>query len=166
MVTQMERLTISTQTAAVIGDFKSTYEYFDPDGLIYEGSNLVVDDHLILAEQFAGVVLGGEGGAVWFCIPDADNVIMPINLIDVITDRAGPNGQTMPVFDEVQAQARMAKAAAANPKEAARAEHREERAHRRELKEVLREAIAKLPHDQQKHARQVLRAKGVLGKDD
>lgn len=163
----MERLTISEQTQTAMDDFKSTYPQFDPNGLIYAGSNLIVDDHLEIAASWKGVVLGGEGGAVWFCVPDWGDVIMPIDLVAYITDRAGPDGQTMPVFDEQELQARSAaQASAQNPKHAAKDARHDARAHRRDLKELLRDALQRLPHQEQKHAREVLRAKGVLGKEE
>jgi hypothetical protein len=164
----MERIDVTPEARAAMADFKAQNPAnFDPNDLIYEGSNLVLDDHLQIDSSWQGIVFGGNGGLVWFCIPDWGNMLLPIDLIDYITDRAGPDGQTLPVFDEQQMQARAAKAAAPqNPNQAARAERKEERAHRREVKEVLREAVARLPHDQRKHARQVLRAAGVLGPND
>jgi len=98
----MERLEVSEQTRQACDEFKSTYTQFDPDGLIYAGSNLVVDDHLQIDNSWSGVVLGGEGGAVWFCVPDWGDLIMPIGLVDYVTDRAGPGGQGMPIFDPTE----------------------------------------------------------------
>jgi hypothetical protein len=153
----MNRLELSAETIAAIADFKASYEHFDPEGLIYPDSNLVVDDHLEIDGSWSGVVLGGEQLAVWFCVPDWGNAMMPIDLIDYITDRAGPDGQTLPVFDEVQVQARAAaKTAAMEPKHAQR---------HRTFEQALRDALKKLPHDQQKPTRETLKRVGAL-KDD
>jgi len=157
----MERLQLTTEEQTTIDDFKSTYQDFNPDGLIYEGSNLVVDDHLQIDNSWEGVVLGGQGGAVWFCIPAWGAIILPVDLINYVTDRAGPNNETMPIFDEQQMFA-SATDATANPQTAAKAKP----GSRRDVKEMLRDALKRMPKEQRKSAREKLRAAGVLGPDD
>jgi hypothetical protein len=93
----MERIAVTPQTDTAISDFKASHGAFDEE--VYKGSNLVPDDHLQIDTSWQGVVLGGEGGLVWFCIPDWGDIIMPIDLVNYVTDRAGPNGETMPIFD-------------------------------------------------------------------
>jgi hypothetical protein len=95
----MDRITVTPETQQACEKFKATHKGLDPDGNIYTGSNLVVDDHLEIDNSWSGIVLGGEGGLVWFCVPNWGNPIMPIDLIKYITGRAGPDGQTMPIFD-------------------------------------------------------------------
>lgn len=96
----MDRIVLTPEQQTKIDEFKDSYEFFDPDGQIYEGSNLVVDDNLQVDNSWEGVVLGGEGGLVWFYVPAWD-LILPIDLVNYVTDRAGPDGQTMPIFDPV-----------------------------------------------------------------
>lgn len=167
----MERLVLSPEEEGIITAWQTeNASQLDPEPAA--GTNIVVGDHLQVDNSWEVVVMGGLGGVVGSFIPAWGGLCLPIDLVDYITDRAGPppGNATMPIFDEQQMQARTAaKAGAPNPKEAARAERKEERAERREdrdLKHALRDAIKRLPHKEQKHAREVLRAKGVLGKDD
>lgn len=162
----MDRLALTTEQQAEVDAFRleNSVQTSDP---VVEGTNLVVDDHLEVDNSWKVVVLSGDGGgAVNSYIPEWGGLIIPIDLVDYVTDRAGPNGETMPIYDEQQLAARAAQASGENPREAARAERREERAHRRDVREMLRDGLKRLPHDQRKHAREVLRDKGVLGKDD
>lgn len=133
-----------------------------------EGTNLVASDHVQIDNSWYAVLLGASvssPGCVDTYIPDWGEFILPMWQIDLfVTDRAGPNGETMPIYDLQQMAARTADAAA--KPEAAGAERREKRAHRRDLKELLREAIGRLPDDQERRVRQTLRAKGVLGHED
>jgi hypothetical protein len=92
-----------------------------------------------------------------------------IILLSMIVDRAplDPNETPMPLIPEPAMRAMSARSAVpTNPKEAAKGERKDERPIRRAFKDAMRDAIAKLPHDQQKHAREVLRAKGVLGTNE
>jgi hypothetical protein len=160
----MDRLVLTTEQQTKVDAWladKAT-DTLNPMSADVPGTNLVFDDHVEVASSWKCICFGGGNDAVYAYIPDWD-LFFSIDLVDAVTDRAGPNGQTMPIIDPVQAEARTAaKAAAANPKQAAHAEKVE----RRELKQLLKDAIARLPHAEQKHAREVLRAHGVLGKDD
>ncbi len=157
----MERLIVTPETQDAIDAYKlDRGGNFDPDGNIYTGSNLVVDDHLQIDSSWSGIVVGGEGGLVHFCIPDWGNLFLPIDLVDYVTDRAGPEGETMPIFDPVQVEARAAsKTVAVAPDTTQQHGH-----HRTSLADALRNAIKRLPHDKQQHAREVLRKAGVLEK--
>lgn len=143
----MERIVLTTEQQATADDFKDTYPYFDPDGNIYTGSNLVVDDDLRIDNSWEGVVLGGEGGCVWFYVP-AWELILPIDLIDYVTDRAGPDGQTMPIFDPLEVTPLCEPSVAA-----AMARHTQ---NRRPFMEVLRDATRRLSPREEHHALTVL----------
>jgi len=167
----MDRLTLTTSQQAFLDDYRSTNN-IEMDAVVAEDTNIVVDDQIEIDNNWAFIVIGPSvisEGAIDGYIPDWGDFALPLPPFDVLrlaSDRAGPNGEEMPLADEIQMQARAAKAApTVDPKVAAKAERKEEHAHRRDVKEVLREAVAKLPHDQQKHAREVMRAAGVLGKD-
>jgi hypothetical protein len=120
----MERLTL-TQTqqdsiAAWLAEKASdTLNPMTPD---VPGTNLVSDDHLEIDHSWKCVVFGGGNAAVYCYVPDWD-FFMNCDLVDYITDRAGPNGETMPVIDPVQMEAMRAAAAAKNPKHAAHGHH-------------------------------------------
>lgn len=158
----MNRYTITPEEQTILDDRRAEYGVQMTD-VVVPGSNLVVDDHIEVDHAWKIVVIGaGQDGSIdCLMIEWGDLVLRNFDLFDYISDRAGPDGQTMPVIDEQGLQARALKAGgvAANPKHAAKQ-------HRRELKEVLRDAIKRLPHKEEKHAREVLRAAGVLGKDE
>lgn len=157
----MEKIALTTEDEAAIAAWKTEHdaELLPRPPAVYDGTNLVVGDHLQIDNSWKVVVLGGQDAAVQSYIPEWGGMIMNIALVDYITDRAGPNGETMPIYDEQQVEARgLAKPAAVDK----HAQH----AHRRDIKEVLRDAIKRLDHKEAKHAREVLRAAGVLGHDD
>ena len=163
----MQRLVL-TQSQHDQIDAKRTELGVQPTDVVVEGSNLVPDDNLRVMDTFDVWVIGADSGLISSYVPDYD-MILPFDIIDHITDRAGPNGETMPIFDPVQAEARTAAKAGGtvqNPKMAAKEERKEERAHRRDIRDMLHDAIKRLPRDQQKPAREKIRAAGVLGKDD
>jgi len=94
----MDRIAVTPETQTAIDEFKAAHTApFDDE--VYPGSNLVPDDHLEIDNSWSGIVVGGETGLVWFCVPDWGNPIMPIDLIKYVSGRAGPNGETMPIFD-------------------------------------------------------------------
>lgn len=66
---------------------------------VAEGSNLVQFDHIMFDSQFPVVVLGGQDGAIQSYFPEWGGETLNVDLIDYITDRIGPNGETMPIFD-------------------------------------------------------------------
>jgi hypothetical protein len=144
----MDRITLTPDQQTLIDEFKASYPYFDPGGNIYTGSNLVVDDDLQIDNSWEGVVLGGEGGCVWFYVPAWD-LILPIDLINYITDRAGPDGQTMPVFDVPEINP------LCEPLLAATMAQR--MPPRRPFVGVLRDAVARLDPRDQAHACYLLR---------
>lgn len=160
----MERLQLtSTQQAFV--DTSRTELSIQPNDVVQEGTNLVVDDHLQVDNSWFVVVIGGASGCVASYMPTWGDFWIPIDLVNYVTDRAGPNGETMPIFDE-QLQARRAKAGDEGLRDATKTERREERAHRRDIREMLRDGLRRLPQEQRKRARDAMRAQGVLGKDD
>lgn len=143
----MERIVLTPEEQTTVDEFKLRYPYFDEDGLIYEGSNLVVDDHLRVDDQWDCVVLGGEGGLVWSYVP-AWALSLPIDLVPYVTDRIGPAGETMPIFDpppEIEPQC-------APAVEAALAQRKP----RRPFAEALRDAVRRLPEHEQRHCLKVL----------
>ena len=168
----MDRYTITPEEQTILDDLRTEWGVQMTD-VVVPGSNLVVDDHIEVDHAWKIAIIGpGQDGSIdCLMLEWGDMVLRNFDLFEYISDRAGPDAQTMPVTDpepELQARqsARSATEGGQNPKHAAKAERKEERAHRRDLKEVLREAIQRLPHKEQKHAREVLRTKGVLGKDD
>jgi len=158
----MDRLTLTTENEAEIAAWKAEHAS-ELDAEVSAGSNLIADDHLQINNDWKVVVIGGQSEAVWSFMPEWPGVPpMLIDLVDFVTDRIGPNGEGLPIFDETELQARALKAGGENPSDAAEPEHER----RRKLDQVLREAIKRLPHDEQKHAREVLKQKGVLKLDD
>lgn len=154
----MERLNLTQEEQALIEVHRAELGTTS-ETVIVDGSNLKLGDHLQIDNSWEGVVVGPEAGTVSFYVP-AWPLLFPVDLFDYITDRAGPNGETMPVTDPApQARGAAAAAPAATP-------DKHHKPHRRHIKEVLREAIKRLPHDQQKNAREVMVRAGVLGKDD
>jgi hypothetical protein len=133
------------------------------------------------AEVIAGSILKRDDDIVWAGVPmrvvgparDEDfligrydpwcgNMLLPVNWQD-ISDRApaDPNDtSSLPIFPEEQLQARIAASAAkkAHKEPAHKVEHDQHAA--------LRALIQRLPHKEQKHAREVFKQHGLLGKDD
>jgi hypothetical protein len=158
----MNRLVLTPEEQAAVDDYR-TVNNVQPTDTVVDGTNLVIDDHLRVDNAWDVAIVGGTGMFVIAIIPAWGGMILEIDLLNFVTDRAGPNGQTMPIYDPQQELARAAKVAPpVDPKLAAK----DERTDRRGLRKALRDAIERLPADQQKHARQVIRAAGALGKDD
>lgn len=142
----MERIVLTSEEQTTVDAFKERYPYLDEDGLIYEGSNLVVDDNLRVDDQWDCWVLGGEGGLVWSYVP-LWALTLPIDLVPYVTDRIGPAGETMPIFDPLEVNPQCAPAV-----ERALAQ----RAPRRPFAEALRDAVRRLPEHEQRHCLKVL----------
>jgi hypothetical protein len=161
----MERFTLTPDDEAAISAIvNDTQNYVTNVNLIIEGTNLVAGDQVTVNDSWtAAIFAGDDGGSAWCCMPQWGSVCLPIaDLADFVTDRAGPNGETMPIYDEVQAQAR-----SAAKTQAVEADTKQKHGHHRSLESALRDAIKRLPHDKQKHARETLKKHGVLGgKDD
>lgn len=150
----MERLQLTPEQQTFVETSRAELS-IQPNDVVQEGTNLVVDDHVQVDNSWLVVVIGGASGCVASYMPDWGQFWIPIDLVDYVTDRIGPNGETMPIFDE-QLQARHAQAAG----------ERRERGQRRDIRGMLRDGLRRLPREQRKHVREVLRAKGVLGRDD
>lgn len=137
-----------------------------------DNTNLITDDHTLF-QGFVAIILGksvAAEGCVDVYVPawvDWPLFFPPNDFVPYVTDRAGPNGETMPIVDEEQMQMMMARAGGEqNPREAA-AERREERADRRGFQKAVRGAVKRIDDSQKRQQlRQKLRALGVLGKDD
>jgi hypothetical protein len=94
----MDRLDISPEQQGLIDAFKAENGgTFDPE--IAGGSNIIEGDDLEVDNSWKVRVIAGQWGCVACIIPEFGNAIMAINLIDFVTDRAGPNGETMPIYD-------------------------------------------------------------------
>jgi hypothetical protein len=98
----MERLTISPEQQSLIDAFKQENEGgFDPEPAA--GTNLVEGDDLQIDNDWKVRVIAGQWGCVACLVPEWSNAIMQIALVEgrrtYITDRAGPNGETMPIYD-------------------------------------------------------------------
>lgn len=157
----MIRQVLTPEQQLIVDDYRTANNVKLTD-VVVDGTNLVVDDQLEIDNTWPLlVVLSGDGGgAVNSYIPDWGDLIMPIDLIDYVTDRIGPQAQTMPIFDEVQLQARTA------AKTKAPGDKHHPHTHRRSLEDVLRDAVKRLPHKEEKHALAVLKKAGVLDKKD
>jgi hypothetical protein len=163
----MERLTLSPEQQTIVDNWRAENNVQMSDHVV-DGTNLVVDDHLQIDNSWLCVVLAGENGdGVNAFVPEWGDFIMPIDLVDYITDRAGPNGQTMPIYDAVEppqamSAARVASGATPNPKDAARDVH----AHRRDRKTFYRDLIKAAPSEEARRTlRSLLVARGLVGKD-
>jgi hypothetical protein len=156
MVNKMERITLTSEQQAEI-EAKRVELGTTPETVIIEGSNLKMDDHLQIDNSWEGVVVGPESGVVCFYVP-AWPLLFAVDIEPYITDRIGPNGEVMPIFDPEQAEAR-----AAGKAEAVEAD--KENGHHRTIEQSLKDAIKRLPHDQQSSARKLLKEKGVLKHD-
>ena len=94
----MERLNISPEQQALIDAYKAEQgSTFDPE--VAEGSNLIEGDDLEVDHSWKVRVIGGQWGCVACLIPEWGDAIMAIYLVPSVSDRAGPNGETMPIFD-------------------------------------------------------------------
>lgn len=131
---------------------------------------LVPDTNLVQFDQVTidttwppAILLGGDGDVGTYTYIPAWDYLDNVVLVDSVTDRAGPDGQTMPIFTDEQFQSRVAKAAAKNPKQAAKAERKEQRDIRRSIRETL---DAQPDPKVRKRLHQQLVQHGLLGKDD
>jgi hypothetical protein len=73
------------------------------DVVLAVGTNLIVGDLVRIVDAFDGYLVGPEpgGGTVYALVPEwGDPIIGFGDLEDYVTDRAGPNGETMPIFDD------------------------------------------------------------------
>lgn len=154
----MERLELTPEQQALVDNWREELN-IQPNDIVQEGTNLVVDDHLQVDNSWKVVVLGGASGCVASYVPEWGDFWIPIDLVDYVTDRAGPNGQTMPIFDE---QLLAARAAVANPQKAAPPKHPKPR---RSFAQVLRDAVQRKLHAEHDHIMSALRKHGALGKD-
>jgi hypothetical protein len=112
----MDRLTLTQADEAAVADTEETTQF---DEVVAEGTNLIKGDHVKIADSWDAVIIGGQQTNVWLCVPAWGSYVGPFGGIpDYVTDRAGPNGETMPIRDEQQMQAMLAKAGGANPKHA------------------------------------------------
>jgi hypothetical protein len=94
----MDRLDISPEQQAIIDTFKTEQgSTFDPEPAA--GSNLIEGDDLEVDNSWKVRVIAGQWGCVACLIPEWGDIILPIDLVDYVSDRAGPNGETMPIFD-------------------------------------------------------------------
>jgi hypothetical protein len=99
----MERQDISSEQQELIDAFKSEQaSTFDPE--VAAGSNLIEGDDIEVDHLYKMRVIAGQWGCVACLIPEWGDCILPIGLVysresTLITDRAGPNGETMPIFD-------------------------------------------------------------------
>lgn len=157
----MDRVVLTPEDQAIIDAWKTEHGT-TPTDLVLPDTNLVVDDHLRMVDAFNVVALGNEpGGYAWSY---AWGAIFPLWLgqdCEDVTDRAGPNGETMPIFVPPPAPL-AARSAASTSQTVSSKAPKKKHAARRELRDFL---------DDQKHStakllRKHLIASGVLGKDD
>jgi hypothetical protein len=93
----MDRLDISPEQQALIDAYKADNAgTFDPEPA--KGTDLVADDDLEIDNSWKVRVIAGQWGCVACIVPEWGDVIFAINLVDYVTDRAGPNGETMPIW--------------------------------------------------------------------
>jgi hypothetical protein len=93
----MERIAETEYDQAAIDAFRTDRGVTMSD-VVQPGTNLVIDDHLRIVDAFNVVVVAPEGGSIWCYVWGQ---IMPFgDLQDYVTDRIGPNGETMPIFDD------------------------------------------------------------------
>lgn len=164
----MDRLTLTTEQAAFVAAKRAELGV-QPGDPIQAGTNLVQDDTIRINDSWTIYVVCGDAGVIGAYVPEWDNMpgnvephfYCPIDVGDDVTDRAGPDGQTMPIYDAVALEARAAKkAGGANPKKARKLSDHDARVANRDL----------LAGQTDKHARQAIRAAmrahGLLGKDD
>lgn len=167
-------MTLSTQEQELVDAEIDTYlatNNADPADPVVTGSNVVVRDTLNVDNAWDVYVIGGDGVSPNCYVPAWGGLIMYIDLMAYVTDRAGPNGETMPVIvpPEEEPQKMMARGAAEDPaQQTAQASPAPTTARhkQKDFASVVREAVKKLPKDKQKDARAKLQAAGVFGKDE
>jgi hypothetical protein len=94
----MDRLDISPEQQGLIDAFKAEQaSTFDPE--VAAGSNLIEGDDLQVDNSWKVRVIAGQWGCVACLVPEWGDAILAIGLVDYVTDRAGPNGEGMPIFD-------------------------------------------------------------------
>jgi hypothetical protein len=114
----MERLEITPEQQTIMDDYAAQQTPLPSTDPVHADTNLVVGDDLEIDNSWKVRVIGGDGATGTHCIvPEWGNYCANIVLSDYITDRAGPNGETMPIRDEQQMQAMLAKQGG-NPKHA------------------------------------------------
>jgi hypothetical protein len=114
----MNRLTLSPEHQALIDEWRAANNV-QPTDVIIPGTNAVVDDHFWLVDSFNFIVAGpGGGNTVQGLVPEWEMFEPMMFDGEAITDRIGPNGETMPMQDEEQMRAMMASTGAENPKTA------------------------------------------------
>lgn len=156
----MERLPISAEQQALIDAYKAeNASTFDPEPAA--GSNIVEGDDLEVDNNWKVRVIAGQWGCVACLIPEWGDFIMAVDLVDYVTDRAGPAGQTLPIYDP----APEAGMSAAAKTQAVTAEPKQKHGRHRSLQDALRDAVKRLAHDQQKTAREKLKQAGVLSEE-
>lgn len=161
----MERLELTQAQQDYVNDYRSTYTV-DPQAELTEGTNLIVDDHLQVDNNWYAIILGpspDSPGCLDCYIPAWGEFWLPLWQVEVyVTDRAGPNGEVMPVF-EVE-QPLVAQAAAASASAAAhRPPPKPPRRPRRSLEHVLIEAVQRKVHADQRRILDSLRKQGAIG---
>lgn len=159
----MDRLTLTTEQAAFLAAYRSQ-NGVNPADTVQEGTNLVVDDHLRIDGSWNCIAVRGASGVVDIYVPEWGDFIFPCDVVPWVTDRAGPNGETMPIMDEQQLQAMAAKAGGTDPQRAAA---KDERERRRSLQRALRIGIASVDDGaERQRITKRLRELGVLGSDE
>jgi len=165
----MERNPISEETQQAI-DTWQTENNGPSTGPALVGTNLVIGDDLQIDNNWRCFVIGvvpDADAAVVVVIPEWGNYVTGAELLYSISDRAGPNGETMPVMDEPQQQAMMARVAGvADPKVAAKEERQDQRADRRDKKQLYRGILKAAPDGTRQRLRKLFHEKGYLGKED
>jgi hypothetical protein len=101
----MERLTLDTEQQAYVDGYHTDHSLTPGASCNHAGTNIVIDDHLLMFDTWLCVVLGpsvDSEGCLDIYTPGWGMLFyMPVWGVEGgVNDRAGPNGQTMPVYDE------------------------------------------------------------------
>jgi len=98
----MDRITLTEQQTSFLSSLRESLG-IQPGDPVQEGNNVVQDDNLRVDDAWDIWVVGGAYGIIYAYIPAWDEgderVHFPIDVVPYVTDRAGPDGQTMPLFD-------------------------------------------------------------------
>src|SRR4051812_29752044 len=93
----MERLTLTEDQQAEI-DAKKVELGVEPDTVVFEGTNLMPDDHVEIDDgAWYAVIVGPSTGCIMAFVPDWP-AMFPVDFAKFISDRIGPNGETMPIW--------------------------------------------------------------------
>ena len=149
----MQRLTLTPEQQTLVAEYRTANGVQSSDTVV-EGTSLKVDDHLQIDGSWNCIAVRGAGGdAIDILVPDWGDFIFPCSVTNYITNRAGPNGETMPIYDEQQMQAMLA-AKKQNPKDA-----------QPSSVDALRESLKRADKETAQKLRRALHEHGILKQD-